>query len=219
MNWKRIPKEKSNQPTSGTYKDWKPIIAEEGFHQCVYCSILESSFGGIRNFHVEHYKPKGKACFAHLENTYSNLFFACSICNCFKSNDWPGEPNSELNNISYPNPSVINYADIFDIDYATGLIKGRNVAAKYVSNKLYLNRPQLIINRREIIVERKYRDLITKIHKQFDLLIKLTLTDQDKKSIYYLQEINNILKDIEGIFHSKELSIPYTDKQIKKTND
>ena len=58
MNWKRVPKEKSNQPAKGTYSDWKVDLSKEGFHQCVYCTITEHSFGGIRNFHVEHFKPK-----------------------------------------------------------------------------------------------------------------------------------------------------------------
>lgn len=74
MNWKRIPKENSSQPSTGTYKDWKELLSVEGFHQCVYCSISEAEFGGIRNFHVEHYKPKSLPAFASLVNTYTNLF-------------------------------------------------------------------------------------------------------------------------------------------------
>ena len=60
------PKEKTQQPTKGKYSDWKEILAEEGFNQCVYCAIPDACFGGIRNFHVEHYRPKSK--FKKLEN-------------------------------------------------------------------------------------------------------------------------------------------------------
>jgi hypothetical protein len=72
MRWRRIPKEKYQAPQKGTYSDWKPQLAKEGFQQCVYCAVGEPAFGGFRNFHVEHYRPKKK--FAQLENDYANLF-------------------------------------------------------------------------------------------------------------------------------------------------
>lgn len=40
MNWKRIPKENSSQPSTGTYKDWKELLSVEGFHQCVLYIVL-----------------------------------------------------------------------------------------------------------------------------------------------------------------------------------
>ena len=60
MEWFKIFKENSVQPKTGKYSDWKEIIADECKHQCVYCALSESRFGGIRNFHVEHYRPKSK---------------------------------------------------------------------------------------------------------------------------------------------------------------
>ena len=93
MKWFRIPKESSPLPKSGKYySDWKEDLSKEGKEQCVYCSVNINTFGGIRNFHVEHYRPKAKDKFPHLEHVYSNLFFACSICNGFKSDDWKNEP-------------------------------------------------------------------------------------------------------------------------------
>jgi hypothetical protein len=146
MNWKLITKDLTKQPKNGTYRDWKPLLAEEGFHQCVYCAAHENSMGGIRNFHVEHYRPKSK--FGHQENDYSNLFYACPICNTFKSNDWPNDPVEDNSISSYPNPSQVDYSLLFDVDNHRGLIGGRNIAAKYVQEKIFLNRPQLITERR-----------------------------------------------------------------------
>jgi hypothetical protein len=214
MNWRRIPKEKSNQPATGTYRDWKPLLAEEGFHQCVYCSISESSFGGIRNFHVEHYKPKGDSRFTHLENIFSNLFYACPICNGFKSDDWPCEPNNDLNIICYPDPSVIDYSHIFTLDYLTGLIDGINIAAKYILNKLHLNRPQLIINRREQILEKRYEEVKTRTSTQFAKLISIEINDEEK---ILLIELFNAIKNVEAIFHSREQTTPYTNEQIRRS--
>lgn len=146
MNWKIIKKNPANQPKKGTYRDWKPLIAEEGFNQCVYCAIPENSMGGIRNFHVEHYRPK--SIFVDQENDYCNLFYACPICNSFKSNDWPCNPPEDNSKASYPNPSEVDYNLLFDLDSQKGLIYGKNIAAKYVQEKMYLNRPQLRIERR-----------------------------------------------------------------------
>jgi 5-methylcytosine-specific restriction endonuclease McrA len=103
MNWKLITKDAKNQPVSGVYSDWKELVAQECFYQCVYCAIHEAQFGGIDHYHIDHYRPKSIAEFKHLENNIGNLFYACPICNRFKSNDWPGEP--DLNTPTYPDPS------------------------------------------------------------------------------------------------------------------
>ena len=42
MNWKLIPKKNSKQPSKGRYPEWKPLLAKEGFYQCVYCAIPDS---------------------------------------------------------------------------------------------------------------------------------------------------------------------------------
>ncbi len=105
MKWKRVPKENCKQPTTGTYSDWKEILAEEGFHQCVYCAIPEPRFGGIRNFHVEHYRPKSLKRFQKLTNDIRNLYFACAICNTFKGDDWPAEPDAQFHSHCFPDPS------------------------------------------------------------------------------------------------------------------
>jgi hypothetical protein len=212
MNWKRIPKEKSSQPATGTYADWKPLLADEGFHQCVYCSVSESSFGGIRNFHVEHYKPKGISCFKYLENVFSNLFYACSICNGFKSDDWPADPDMNLSIACYPNPSEVDYSHIFIVENTLGLIDGVNIAAKYMVNKLYLNRPQLIINRREQFAEKRYNEIIDKASSQINVLI----AENGDECRGLLGKLCATMRDVEKVFHNKEKTSPYTAKQIKR---
>ncbi|HVY06512.1 MAG TPA: HNH endonuclease [Burkholderiales bacterium] len=146
MTWRRVEKERSRHPSRGTYLDWKPELAEEGFHQCVYCAIAEASFGGIRNFHVEHYRPKSR--FPALRNSYPNLFFACAICNTFKGDDWPREPNDDHSVCAYPDPSRYSYAEQINVDTSTFCLVAKTTSAKYLVERLYLNRPQLIIERR-----------------------------------------------------------------------
>lgn len=141
MNWILIDKSHTPQPASGTYKEWKCILRDEGRRQCVYCAIRESRFGGFRNFHVEHYKPKKK--FFELINDITNLFYICGICNSFKGSDWPADPLADWSNAAYPDPSVVNYADFLSVDDLFLVCSDSN-AGQYVIERLYLNRLQLV---------------------------------------------------------------------------
>lgn len=144
MTWFLVDKSTSEQPSSGTYRDWKPQLREEGRRQCVYCTIFEGRFGGERNFHVEHYRPKSR--FKKLANDILNLFYVCAICNSFKGSDWPAEPALDWSNYSYPDPSKANYAEFLAV--AEDHLVVSNVAAgRYVIERLYLNRPQLVMAR------------------------------------------------------------------------
>lgn len=145
MRWYRIPIPRIVQPQAGTYSNWKPLLRTEGNHRCAYCAIHEAAWGGTRNFHVEHYRPKSK--YPDLINLITNLFYACSVCNSFKREDWPGDPRADLGNICYPDPSEIDFNDLFTLQDGFR-IEGANLAARYVIQRLYLNRPQLILERR-----------------------------------------------------------------------
>lgn len=167
MKWIKITKNHLKQPKKGSYHDWKEEIAEEGFHQCVYCAIHENLMGGVRNFHVEHYRPQSR--FADKKNDYMNLFYSCPICNTFKSDDWPNEPIIDHSLPSYPNPSEVDYNSLFTSGTGLGFIEGINVAAKYIQEKLFLNRAQLVIQRRiGHLLEKasKERDLIHSLLKE-----------------------------------------------------
>lgn len=213
--WKRIPKEKSITPTTGKYPDWKPLLAVEGYHQCLYCTITESSFGGIRNFHVEHYRPKGIPRFSHLENDYSNLYYACAICNTFKSDDWPDDPDELLCKAFYPDPSKVDYALLFEIDDTTGLTTGKNYTGTYLNNKLYLNRAQLIIERRTRIAKKKYEELIDTIIEQKKILFNLVRSG-NIAALNLLENLDKKLSEVEAIFHLKDSTNPYNSNQTKK---
>lgn len=217
MNWRRIPKESTPLPAHGsTYSDWKPELSEEGFHQCVYCTISESSFGGIRNFHVEHYMPKGIARFAVLKDVFSNLFYACAICNTFKSDDWPADPVEDCSIDCFPNPSIKNYGELFNVDRTTALLNGRNITGTYILNKLYLNRPQLIINRKEHIAEENYQRLINEVKDQKKTLFEM-VTNGNHKALQFLKQLDIAVEGLEAVFHLKDTTIPYTTQHTKKT--
>jgi hypothetical protein len=174
MKWFRIPKESSPRPQNGNYYyQWKEHLSYESKQQCVYCAININSFGGIRNFHVEHYKPKARNKFPELENDYNNLFFACSICNCFKSDDWPNEPSPKLDNSSFPDPSKVDYSDILSYNNQL-LVESKYITGKYIIQKLFLNRPQLVLERKgfylnqELVVEsEKLKEIGVQLKKKY----------------------------------------------------
>jgi hypothetical protein len=209
MKWFRIPKESASRPKFGNcYRDWKEELSIEGKNQCVYCSINLNSFGGIRNFHVEHYRPKAQGKFPELENDYSNLFFACSICNCFKSDDWPNEPSATFDNHAFPDPSKTDYSEILYVD-TNHFVDAKNITGRYLVQKLFLNRPQLILERKSYILHEilkyEYEKLKMtvqqiKMNKESDLIMATLVT-----------AIDTIILLIEGKYIA-----PYSAKQIKR---
>lgn len=145
MRWKQ-PRPPRLQPKTGGYADWKQLIAITCGNSCVYCGIDDATYGGLDNFHVEHYRPKSR--FVKLKNSIENLYLACAICNRFKGDDWPNEPSPSHDVVAYPDPIFVDYNSLFYIERGTCIISGVNIASRYVVERLYLNRPQLIRERR-----------------------------------------------------------------------
>lgn len=205
MNWFRIPKENAIQPQTGTYGDWKIQLAEEASHQCVYCAIPDAAMGGIRNFHVEHYRPKSR--FPALENIYTNLFYACPVCNTFKSNDWPAEPDFETR--CYPDPSVNDYRQLFIIDLQSGEIHGNVVASRYMVEKIHLNRGQLILERRLQTILSKARTLRGDVQNLLD-----QLPNQDVPQL--LRRYNSILSQMHDLRDQLQTITPYQPQDVQR---
>ncbi len=159
MNYKLIDRSARTQPDGDDWTKWKEQIAKDCHHQCVYCSIHEHPWGGIDHYQIDHYRPKSIPEFKKYILDILNLFYACPVCNRFKSDDWPEEPKADLSTPSYPDPSIINYSVIFEIDGTNYKLKGRNVAASYMIDRLFLNRPQLIYERREASLIQKESQL------------------------------------------------------------
>lgn len=209
MNWFRIPKELSSTPNHGSnYKDWKEDLSIEGREQCVYCSINIKSFGGIRNFHVEHYKPKAKDKFPELENEFSNLFFACSICNCFKGDDWPNEPTKRLDIPAYPDPSIFNYSDFLYLDDSF-LVESEKPTGIFLIQKLFLNRPQLLLERKSYFL---HEVLKTEIESLKEVILRI----KSQKNTTLILETMIALIDTVVILIKGNYINPYTTEQTKR---
>lgn len=145
MYWCIIDKSNTPQPTTGHYRAWKDILRAEGNARCVYCAIPDQRLGGSHFFHVEHFRPRSK--FPNLEDTISNLFYACPVCNILKSDDWIEATMKDDVTVCYPDPSVVDYSNILQVRSAA-LVEGRNAAGRYLVERLGLNRGQLITDRK-----------------------------------------------------------------------
>lgn len=209
MRWKRVASVRA-QPEGGKYSDWKADIANDCCQQCVYCAISESAYGGIDNFHIDHFRPISR--FEDLENIITNLFLACAICNRFKSDDWPGEHLDDHSVPSYPDPSSYDYNDLFDIDSETYLVSGRFRATTYLTQKLYLNRPQLLMERRSFLL----RERITKLEESIRNLLKL-LADADLPNIPDL--LSRLLEgtlDLSELTRAADNARPYEREDVRR---
>ncbi|MER2511614.1 MAG: HNH endonuclease, partial [Nitrosomonas ureae] len=203
---------------SGNYREWKEILAKEAKNQCVYCAIHEAAFGGTRNFHVEHYRPK--SIFKKLTNNIKNLFYACAICNTFKGDDWPCEPHIAFSVACYPDASKTDYNQLFELDL-TGEIKGKFVASKYMVEKLYLNRPQLLMERRTANARIRLDSVIERLTASTKAITGSAQVDQEglkllARAIKLLGESSKLQTNLAKIRPYKPQHIERTSKKKAK---
>ncbi len=156
MKWACLCGKTRQQPASGSWRGWKAHIADECDARCVYCAVHEARFGGIRNFHVEHYRPKAR--FPELENAISNLYLACAICNVLKCDDWPNEPAQDHTVPAYPDPACTDYNELFEMNGEFTLSSG-HLAGQYIIERMMLNRGQLVLERRLSAVVDRFNEV------------------------------------------------------------
>jgi hypothetical protein len=185
MKWSIIQKTANPTVEAYGYRDRrvKEFLRKEGGFRCVYCAVHENALGGVQAFHVEHYRPKSR--FSSLEHSLANLFYACPVCNRFKSNDWPAEPLATFGNCSYPDPSQVDYSCLFQVDCKSGSVTGTHVASKYVVERLYFNRPHLILERKHFFLSQELGALM----KQCKQVIRDLKARGDASSLKYLAKL------------------------------
>jgi len=195
MRWTLIQKI-PNPELEGNYRNpaVKEHLRQEGEFRCVYCAIHESKLGGVRIFHVEHYRPKSRDEFKHLEHVLSNLFYVCPICNSFKSDTWPAEPTPTFDNASYPDPSVTDYSVLFEVR-ADGEVEGLNPASRYIVSQLYFNRPQLILERRQFALNEELENL----NQNQSGLMDALKNRGDAQSVIYITQLAEINQQLTGL--------------------
>jgi uncharacterized protein (TIGR02646 family) len=196
---------KENPPQLTHYQGYKTYLRRDFDYSCVYCTIHENEFGGFRSFHVEHFRPKGLPRFAHLIVTYSNLMYACCVCNSFKGNDWPTNSDEAIgkhDGKGYLDPCEYDYYEHFTVS-TDFHIQGLSTTAQYMVERLHLDRKQLQKIRRHRSVEPRHYENIKYLYentlrKQKDYLSTKSASqdkEQLEKDLALLQE--NFEKHIE----------------------
>src|SRR5690606_14199733 len=157
-------------------------------------------------------KPKSK--FPSLTNVYSNLYYSCPICNTFKSDDWPNERDFIYSQAFYPNPSIVDYNDIFSIDHESYFVKGKTFTAKFLIEKLFLNRAQLINYRKETFINNMIKDERIKLLKNLEIIKKGKTVSCE--AIEFLFESVQILNEICTIQDNRKQTILYYTQDVSR---
>jgi hypothetical protein len=130
-------------PTKKHHRAYKLYLRQDFLHRCAYCLIHEAHYGGLRNFHVDHFRPKGLPKFRHLALVYTNLYYACALCNTNKGNTWPTD---ELLNLGFRflDPCEEDpFEGHLEINKQDGSLLVQTPAGEYTVYHLRLNRNQL----------------------------------------------------------------------------
>lgn len=174
-HWRKIDKKHNYRPNEGVYSEWKPLLRKESECRCVYCSLHDARFGGERNFHVEHFRPKSNKnfpAFAALKDDYDNLYYACAVCNTFKSNSWFDVEEGDWTKKHFPDPSIFDYCDFFEIDEYFFLV-GNHIVARFLVERFHLNRQHLIRERKLESLNKLLLEKITKLDEIFEKIKRL----------------------------------------------
>ncbi|MCY4216735.1 MAG: hypothetical protein OXC92_07130 [Flavobacteriaceae bacterium] len=156
------------------YSKYKTKLAEDFNHKCGYTDCNHVWFGGIRNFHIDHLKPKSK--YPHLETKYSNLVYSCPPINIAKSDDdfdYLDPCDDDLNKHFYRTKT----GEIFPFKHSN------RAKYMYYKLKLYLKKYSIIYMLEEI------RNKMTKL----ELVIK---SIEDTQEVSKIKGIKNDLTNV-----------------------
>ena len=165
---KENPERTYNGPELKPYGTYKTKLVEDFNGRCGYTDCNHLWFGGKRNFHIDHFKPKSK--YPHLETKYSNLVYSCSYVNIAKSDDdydYLDPCDDDLNDHFYRTIS----GEIFPFDHSD------RAKYMYTKLKLYLKRYSVIYMLDEI------RNKMSEIKK----VIESIEEEEDKAKLLKMQ--------------------------------
>lgn len=212
MKWRKVDRARRVQPKTGDYGDWKDQIADECGNRCVYCGLSEGRGGGRRNYHVDHFRPKSLQRFANLRKVIQNLYLACSVCNCFKSNHWPNDPRNDHSVEAFIDPAEHDYNELFVISPMSYEASSTYVAGAFVIEQLFLNRPHLLAERRLVFVINE----LGKRQDALDLVIQKLFDSESDVAREMLKEVLATAKEIRNTERALAEAVPYRSEDQKR---
>jgi uncharacterized protein (TIGR02646 family) len=123
------------------YPEYRQQLRRDFFYSCAYCTMTEFEAKSIR-MTIDHYEPRNAR--ADLEHDYSNLMYACGICNERKGDRYP-PPEARTNGHRFFRADAEPRADHFELDDKD--LKSRTNVGEYTINMLDLNSERLRVVR------------------------------------------------------------------------
>jgi hypothetical protein len=110
-------------------------VAERAEHRCEYCRAPEAIFN--LSFEVEHIVPSSRGG----PDDPANLALSCRACNLYKGDRTAGSDEESGAGISLFNPRMDDWGKHFEVDRATGAIRGLSALGRATISALQMNRP------------------------------------------------------------------------------
>lgn len=111
-----------------------PAVSRRAAHRCEYCHAPEVL--STLEFEVEHIRPKAKGG----TDDEDNLALACRSCNIHKGPHETGFDKVTQSNVRLFNPRLDAWADHFEADAETGMIRGLTEVGRVTVETLGMNR-------------------------------------------------------------------------------
>lgn len=134
------------------YRVYRQEVREDFHGYCAYCGVHERDWPhNQKNYHLDHFKPKGKPEFEDLQDDFYNLRWCCHICNRSdaKGDKWP-TPDQEARGDGFVDLCVEDWQDHYSI-LPDGRLETLTSKAKYTVEIIGLNHEDYIRHRKRIL--------------------------------------------------------------------
>ena len=125
-------------------------------YRCGYCGVPEDWAGG--ELEVDHFRPLARGG----TDEFTNLVYACTSCNRFKSDYWHADDAPDSFRLLHPRQDE---RDAHLVEAANGRWVGLTPRGWFHIRWLHLNRPQLIELRQLLQSERTLREALAQAQK------------------------------------------------------
>lgn len=128
---------RSPVPQLAGYAGYREYLRFDFWYSCAYCSISEAEAQAI-GFEIDHFEPQ-TVCQGNA-HAYSNLMWACTVCNGHKSDIWPTAVQFE-NGYRFVRPDQEDPSDHFEM--MAFRLAPKTAAGEWTLEVLFLNRQLL----------------------------------------------------------------------------
>lgn len=188
-------------------RKYKPFLRSLFHRRCAYCHLPDHRSQGEEGATVDHFKPECR--YPELQFNWSNLYYACHICNTHYKKHYP-TPSEESEGKRLVDPCAEDPDDHFRLtwDKQTGCfsrVRHLTSAAEYAVFRLKLNdRPSLRDYWREIDhEERRLKKRLGEIEECLCICVEVTgkLSDSTIESLRldYESQRDMCLQEMDGI--------------------